>query len=147
MRKLILGTASILALGIGGAALDYTADTGEAAESASTPPAFEISHAPASAGNLSKDEVRWAQLELRNRGLYSGSLDGVVGRETKHAVAQFQKDNGLSPTTALDQETMEVLVGHSDIGQGSSTPPNLRATRPVTSSSGVGDFGNQAAPR
>ena len=147
MRKLILGTVSVLALGIGGAALDYAADTGEAAESASTPPTFETSHALPNAGNLSKDDVRWAQLELRNRGFYSGSLDGVVGRQTKHAVAQFQKDNGLSPTTALDQQTMEVLVGHSDIGQGSSTPPNLRGTRPKTSSSGAGDFGNQTAPR
>lgn len=147
MRKLILGTASILALGIGGAALDYAADTGEAAESASTSPTFETSHALPSAGNLSKDDVRWAQLELRNRGLYSGSLDGVVGPQTKHAIAQFQQNNGLSRTVALDQQTMEILVDHSDIGQGSSTPPNSRGTRPMTSSSGASDLGHQTAPR
>jgi peptidoglycan hydrolase-like protein with peptidoglycan-binding domain len=147
MRKLILGTASILALGIGGAALDYVADTGEAAESASTSPTFEASHALPSGGNLSKDNVRWAQLELRNRGLYSGSLDGVVGPQTKHAIAQFQKDNGLSRTTALDQQTMKVLVGHFDSGQGSSTPPNSRGARPMTSSSGASDLGNQTAPK
>jgi peptidoglycan hydrolase-like protein with peptidoglycan-binding domain len=147
MRKLIVGIASILALGIGGAALDYAADTGEAAESVSTPPAFETSHALPSAANLSKDDVRWAQLELRNRGLYGGSLDGVVGSQTKHAIAQFQKDNGLSRTTALDQQTMEVLVGHFDIGQGSSTPPNSLGARPMTSSSGASDLGNQTAPK
>jgi hypothetical protein len=34
MRKLILGTVSILALGIGGAALDYVADADDAVPSA-----------------------------------------------------------------------------------------------------------------
>jgi peptidoglycan hydrolase-like protein with peptidoglycan-binding domain len=36
--------------------------------------------------NLSKDGIREAQLELRRSGLYNGSLDGVIGPETRQAL-------------------------------------------------------------
>ena len=36
MRKLILGTASVLALGIGGAALDFAADADDVSNAAGT---------------------------------------------------------------------------------------------------------------
>jgi peptidoglycan hydrolase-like protein with peptidoglycan-binding domain len=45
--------------------------------------------------NLSKDDIRWAQIELHNLGLYNGSLDGVIGPETERALLGFQKSNGL----------------------------------------------------
>jgi len=81
VRKLILGTASVLALAIGGAALDFSADAGDVAnglgKTASMP------HHWIDAANLSKDDVRWAQLELRNIGLYNGSLDGVIGTKSR----------------------------------------------------------------
>lgn len=147
MRKLILGTASVLALGIGGAALDYAADADNSVSSASASPAFQTSHDLSTAASLAKDDIRWAQLELRYRGLYSGSLDGVVGPQTKRAIAQFQKNNGLSRTAALDQQTMEALVGNYDVGIGSSMPPNARDASPTTSSSGASDFGNEKAPK
>jgi len=122
VRKLILGTASVLALAIGGAALDFSADAGDVAnglgKTASMP------HHWIDAANLSKDDVRWAQLELRNMGLYNGSLDGVIGPETKRALAGFQKSNGLQQTTTLDQQTVDALIGDTgEIGHGSSLPP------------------------
>ena len=40
---------------------------------------------------LWKDDIRSAQLELRNMGLYAGSLDGIAGPETKRALDQFQE--------------------------------------------------------
>src|SRR5262245_36036246 len=123
MRKLILGTASVLALGICGAALDYAADAGNTApNSESLPPAFAASHDLRTAPNLSKDDIRQAQLELRNMGLYSGSLDGVVGPQTKRALGQFQKNNGLERTATLDPHTLDALIGNPGIGQGSSMP-------------------------
>jgi len=80
MRKLILGTASVLALGIGGAALDYVADADDAVPSAegNMPSRPETSQHWINAANLSKDDVRWAQVELHNLGLYNDSLDGVA---------------------------------------------------------------------
>jgi peptidoglycan hydrolase-like protein with peptidoglycan-binding domain len=138
LRKLILGTASVLALGIGGAALDYAAGADDAAPNAAW-------KAPSTAGalqhwidasNLSKDDVRWAQIELHNRGLYNGSLDGVLGPETKRALAEFQKSNGLERTAKLDQPTANALVGDGGIGQGSSAPPRTPAAGTMTNSSG-----------
>jgi peptidoglycan hydrolase-like protein with peptidoglycan-binding domain len=96
MRKLILGTASVLALAIAGSALDYSADAENPAANATIAPELETSHTLPTAANLSRDDIRWAQLELRNMRLYNGSLDGVLGRQTKRAVAQFQTNKGIN---------------------------------------------------
>lgn len=122
IRKFILGTVSVLALGIAGTALDYSADADATTPSAGLSAARPSKHW-LNAANLSKDDIRWAQLELRNMGLYNGSLDGVVGPETKHALAEFQKSNGLEPTAKLDQQTADALLDDSGVGQGSSVPP------------------------
>ena len=141
MRKLILGTASVLALGIGGAALDYVADADDAAPSAegNMPSQPEIWQHWINAAHLSKDDVRWAQVELHNLG--NDSLDGVVGPETKRALAEFQKTNGLKQTATLDQQTADALIGNAGIGQGSSVPPKAAGARSMTNSSGTSDFG------
>ena len=149
MRKLILGAVSVLALGIAGAALDYVADADEAVPSAegnmlSTP---GMSPHWINTTNLSKDDVRWAQVELRNLGLYNDSLDGVLGPETKQALAAFQKANGLKQTATLDQQTADALIGDTGIGQGSSMPPKTPGSRPMTNLSGKSDFGDRDGPK
>jgi len=121
IRKLILGTASVLALGIGGAALDLGAAADDVPNaSRTTPSLLQNSHHWIDAGNLSKDDIRWVQAELHYKGLYGGSLDGVMGPETKRALAAFQKSNGIERTATLDQETADALVGTPGLGQGSS---------------------------
>jgi peptidoglycan hydrolase-like protein with peptidoglycan-binding domain len=144
MRRLILGTASILTLGIGGAALDYAVDAGNSAVNAENmPPAFEASQIlPDTAGNLWKDDIRWAQLELRNMGFYRGSLDGVVGPETKRALDRFQRNNGLSRTAALDPQTFDALTGSPGMGHGSSTSPEAERGKSMTNPSGSSNLGN-----
>jgi peptidoglycan hydrolase-like protein with peptidoglycan-binding domain len=123
MRKLILGTASVLALGIGGAALDFGADADDVPNAIENMPSTpEIPQHWINAVNLSKDDIRWAQVELHTMGLYSGSLDGVMGPETKRALAEFQKTNGLRRSATLDQQTADALIGDNGIGQGSSMP-------------------------
>jgi peptidoglycan hydrolase-like protein with peptidoglycan-binding domain len=125
IRKLILGTVSVLALGIGGTALDFSADANEVPNAAPGPGYHWLNSA-----NLSKDDIRWAQVKLHMIGFYEGSLDGVVGPETKRAIMGFQKSNGLERTGSLDQQTADALIGESVVGQGSSTPPK-----------GASDFG------
>jgi hypothetical protein len=96
MRKLILGTASVLALalGIGGAALDFSANADDVPNAVGNmPSAPGSSHHWLNAANPSKDDIRWAQVELHTMGLYNGSLDGVVGPETKQALLEFQESN------------------------------------------------------
>ena len=132
MRKLILGTASVLALGIGAAALDFTADADDVPNAVGNMPAAPgTSHHWLTAANLSKDDIRWAQVELHNVGLYNGSLDGVVGPETKRALLGFQKSNGLQRTATLDQQTADGLIGNAGVGQGS-----------IQHAAGTSDFGS-----
>src|SRR5947209_8761066 len=96
MRKLILGTASVLALGIGTAALDFAADADDVPNAVVNMPSGPgPSPHWLDAANLSKDDIRWAQVELHMMGFYNGSLDGVAGPETKQALLRFQKSNGL----------------------------------------------------
>ena len=149
MRKLVLGTVSVLALGIGGAALDYVADADDAVPSTegNMPSASGTSPHWINTTNLSKDDVRWAQVELRNLGLYDDSLDGVIGPETKRALAKFQIANGLKLTATLDQQTADALIGGTGIGQGSSVPPKVPGARPMSNSSGTSDFGDRNVPK
>jgi peptidoglycan hydrolase-like protein with peptidoglycan-binding domain len=147
MRKFFLSTASVLALAVVGAALDYSADAGNAVPNASMPAAPQTSPTLRTDPNLSKDDVRQAQLELRNIGLYNGSLDGVIGPATKRALVEFQKSTGLYQTATLDQETLDALVGTPGIGQGSSMPPNPGGSKSMTNSAGSTDLGDQPAPK
>jgi peptidoglycan hydrolase-like protein with peptidoglycan-binding domain len=77
------------------------------------PPVVETSRDVLTGDALRRDDIRWAQVELRYRGLYQGSLDGVVGPDTKRALSQFQKINGLGRTASLDAQTWEALTGSS----------------------------------
>ncbi|HEX3419084.1 MAG TPA: peptidoglycan-binding domain-containing protein, partial [Stellaceae bacterium] len=93
------------------------------------------------AANLSKDDIRWAQVELHTIGLYNGSLDGVVGPRTKQALLGFQESNGLERTATLDQQTADALIGNTGVGgEGSSTPPKSAGTGFMNNSSGASNF-------
>lgn len=124
IRKMILGTASVIALGIAGdiagSALDYAANANTA--TAASMPAVQTSNNALTGDALRTDDIRWAQVELRNRGLYLGSLDGILGPETRHALNQFQTINGLGRTASLDAQTWEALTGRQATSEGSSTP-------------------------
>jgi peptidoglycan hydrolase-like protein with peptidoglycan-binding domain len=126
MERLILAAALVIAIGIGGTVMSHAGDVGKTAPNPSwnTPASSRPSQHPQAAANLSKDDIRQAQLELRHSGLYNGSLDGVIGPQTKQALVQFQKDNGLEPTAALDPHTMVTMFGNIGTSQGSSMPPN-----------------------
>ncbi len=136
---MLLGAASVLALSIAGTALDYAADASGNADTAKMPQAVETR--PAIADSLRTDSIRWAQTELRTRGLYKGSLDGILGPETRRAIDLFQKNNGLDRTAALDAQTWEALTGEGAIGQGSSLPPENEGAGARANSSGKTDLG------
>jgi peptidoglycan hydrolase-like protein with peptidoglycan-binding domain len=141
IRKLILGTASVLALGIAGAAVDFSADADDVAHEQLAP-----SHHLLNAANPSKDDIRWAQVELRLMGLYGGSLDGIAGPETSRAILAFQKSNGLERTATLDQQTADALTGDTGVAQGSSMPPRSGAGA-ITHSSSISGFGGNTQPK
>jgi hypothetical protein len=88
-RKLLLGTGSVLALGIAGSIVDSVldgAEVGNTATAASIPAVVATSRDALTGDALRRDDIRWAQVQLRYRGLYQGSLDGIAGPETKRAL-------------------------------------------------------------
>ncbi len=78
IRKLILGTASVLVLGIGSAALDSSADADNVPNAVETSAPGTSQHW-VNAANLSKDDIRWAQVELHDLGLYQPTADALIG--------------------------------------------------------------------
>jgi hypothetical protein len=53
------------------------------------------------------------QTALQQQGLYQGEIDGLIGPQTRAALAQYQEANGLETTSAIDQPTVESLLGNS----------------------------------
>jgi peptidoglycan hydrolase-like protein with peptidoglycan-binding domain len=124
LGKLILAAASVLVIEFGATAIGHAGDVRELNSSWEGPASSGSSQHPRVVANLSKDDIRQAQLELRHAGLYSGSLDGVIGPQTKQALVQLQKDNGLEQTGTLDGRTMVMMFGNIGTSEGSSMPPN-----------------------
>lgn len=50
-------------------------------------------------------EVSKAQESLRDKGYYSGQIDGVMGSQTRAGIRRYQKSEGLPITGRLDTET------------------------------------------
>jgi hypothetical protein len=114
MRRPILTTASVIALGVGLALAGATQ-------------ANAWSHHAAmhsSRMHMSRAEISDVQQKLQADNLYRGKVDGMLGPETRRAIADYQKQNGLRVTANLDQQTRDSLLGN----MGTATPP-ASATR------------------
>lgn len=70
----------------------------------------EIGLGSASSGSSQASQgrlVRDAQNELQHEGLYRGPVDGIIGPETRQAIAAYQAREGLQQTATLDQDTLQ----------------------------------------
>ena len=60
--------------------------------------------------NLPPDQViANVQSALQQQGYYHGEVDGLLGPQTRAAVADYQRDRGLYITSAIDRPTLESL--------------------------------------
>lgn len=66
------------------------------------------------------DTVRTIQTKLKRWGYYTGSVDGVYGRQTTEAVTYFQQQNGLPADGVCGEKTLAAL-GISSSGTSNST--------------------------
>jgi peptidoglycan hydrolase-like protein with peptidoglycan-binding domain len=63
------------------------------------------------------NNIKKAQEALRDKGYYSGQVDGVFGPQTQAGIRQYQKSENLPVTGNLDNETAGKLgVGPESIG-------------------------------
>jgi peptidoglycan hydrolase-like protein with peptidoglycan-binding domain len=61
------------------------------------------------AQSLDEGEVRQIQLALNKKGFHAGSADGTWGEETRSAILNFQKAQGIKQTGQLDEQTVSAL--------------------------------------
>jgi hypothetical protein len=60
--------------------------------------------------NLPPDQViANVQAALEQQGYYHDEVDGLLGPETRGALAAYQRDHGLAETAAIDQPTLQSL--------------------------------------
>ena len=87
--------------------------------------------APAQTIFTSAESIRFAQVTLRDRGYYTGPINGVMNQTMRNAIRQLQRDRNLSMTGDLNLSTARELGIASDSGI-ESTPIeilNARAER------------------
>ena len=60
--------------------------------------------------NLPPDQViANVQTALQQQGYYQGEVDGLLGPQTRAAIADYQRANGLAETAAVDQPTLQSM--------------------------------------
>ena len=64
------------------------------------------------------NDVGLAQQRLRERGYYSGPVDGVMGPNTEAALRAYQRDQRLSVTGKLDSPTTRALISETGVAAG-----------------------------
>ena len=142
MRKLtqrfVLGFASVLALGIVGAAPDYAADAGNQVNAGSIPALSQTLERSRDTDNLRNDDIRWAQVELRNRGLYKRIARWHLGPGHQAGADTFSIEKWSGQTAALDEQTWEELTSDRGVAQGSSILPSDGGAGSITNWSGAG---------
>lgn len=71
----------------------------------------EPPEAPKTAAASDRDLVLKVQSLLQSRGVYSGPLDGQMGKTTRTAIKTFQKKVGQPQTGEVDEQLLQVLAG------------------------------------
>jgi hypothetical protein len=76
--------------------------------------------------NLSRDQIRQAQIILKQKGFDVGDIDGKLGPRTRKALMAYQQQQGLQATGQMDQQTVTALgVVH---GSGQQNTPGAGLT-------------------
>ena len=67
------------------------------------------SNPPAMSNAEFKANVQSAQRQLKQKGLYTGNINGVMDSNTETAIRKYQENTGLNVTGRLDQTTLNSL--------------------------------------
>jgi len=76
------------------------------------PDAYYAFDGPIYAGSEEMDPgqvVANVQAALQEQGFYHGEVDGILGPQTRAALAEYQSANSMEPTGAIDEPTLESL--------------------------------------
>jgi peptidoglycan hydrolase-like protein with peptidoglycan-binding domain len=128
MKKLMVATAAMLALGITGSGI---AQTNTQTPRSTTMPT-QSTQSVTSPVALPESQVKQAQQQLKSAGQYKGQVDGKMGTDTQQAIEQFQQKHGLPATGTLDDQTMAALQGSTGrAGSSSSSSSSVTPGQPL----------------
>jgi peptidoglycan hydrolase-like protein with peptidoglycan-binding domain len=91
----------------------------------------EAAGPPAQTVFASTESIRFAQMNLRDRGYYTGPINGVMNQATRDAIRQLQRERNLSMNGELDLRTARELgiTGDSGLESAAIEIMNARAER------------------
>lgn len=72
------------------------------------PPHYQRSYRRSSS-SVEDSTVVSVQRSLKQRGYYSGSIDGDAGSGTRAAIRGFREDNGMAPVSVIDSALLRAL--------------------------------------
>ena len=72
-------------------------------------PFFETLHTREPVETTADAHVEAIQAALRDAGYYSGAVDGLVGEQTKQAIAEYERKLGWAPTGAASRALLAAL--------------------------------------
>jgi len=76
----------------------------------------DVTSSPTQTEFVSAESIRFAQITLRDRGYYTGPINGVMNQATRTAIRQLQRERNLTTTGNLDLITARELGIASDSG-------------------------------
>jgi peptidoglycan hydrolase-like protein with peptidoglycan-binding domain len=79
---------------------------------------------------LNTETIRNIQENLQKQGYQVGQVDGVLGKQTRQALAQFQKDQGISGNGQPNQQTLAALGVGPGATQQAQTPEERNPQAP-----------------
>ena len=105
--------------GASGAGGSYSSGPTASNPSASSMSA-NVGSSPGKSGSsrVSSSEMRDVQQHLQQLGYYKGKIDGIWGKQSRQAMAQFQRSQGISASGQIDDQSLQALNSGST---GSST--------------------------
>jgi peptidoglycan hydrolase-like protein with peptidoglycan-binding domain len=100
-------------------------------------PAPYFSTREASTGIGEADElVRAIQNALKQRGFYSGSLDGVLGPQTRSSITAFERSAGRRPLGEASTELLEAILSADRVDLAPATLQEALADKEVATTDG-----------
>jgi peptidoglycan hydrolase-like protein with peptidoglycan-binding domain len=93
---------------------------------------------------MSAETVRQVQEQLTAKGHDAGPVDGIFGKQTRKALKDFQKAEGIQPTGKLNPETLAAL-GVEDASTASGEQPSDAGTASLQSPGTPADRNHPAA--
>jgi len=104
--------------------------TSAATEAAPTTTVASTAPTAIPTGKPSKRDIQQA---LKHAGFYKGNVDGKMGAQSKAAVKEFQRINGLKADGVVGGQTWEKLAPYLEVASGGAPPAAGGAAAPASS--------------